>query len=421
MEISSHLIPGLVMTDHRFTLPLDHAAPTGDTIQVFARAVAAPNAAEDTPWLVFFQGGPGFASPRPAEPSGWIGRAIEDYRVLLLDQRGTGLSTPVLPETLGRVGSPQAQADYLQHFRADNIVRDAEHIRRELIGDDTWSVLGQSFGGFCVTRYLSAAPEGLREAMITGGLPPIGGHADDFYRATYQRMLDRNALFYERYPDDRALVRSIATHLDAGDVRLPDGSPLTVRRFQQLGNLLGMGDGFERLHYGMEEAFAAGGGDLTSPFLRHVYSEQQFETNPIYALIHEACVCDGTASRWSAARLRSEFPEFADPSNLTAEAIYPWMFEDYAALRPFAETADLLADVEWPALYEPEVLAANTVPAAAAMYYDDMYVERTFSEATARAIRGMRVWVTNEYQHNGLRTDGAAILDRLIAMVRGER
>ncbi len=421
MEISTHRIPGLVMTDHRFAVPLDYAEPDSATIDVFARAITSPTTPPDRPWLVFFQGGPGFASPRPTEPSGWIGRAISDYRVLLLDQRGTGLSTPVLPETLVRLGSPHAQAEYLRHFRADNIVRDAEAIRRELIGDDTWSVLGQSFGGFCVTRYLSSAPEGLREAMITGGLPPLGGHPDDFYRATYQRMLDRNARYYERYPGDRSVVRRIAERLAGGDVSLPDGSPLTIRRFQQLGMLLGMGDGFERLHFGMQEAFVVDGDDLSSPFLRQVYAEQPFETNPLYALIHEACVCDGTASRWSADRLRREFPQFDDPANLTAEAIYPWMFEDYAALRPFAEAADLLADVTWPELYEPEVLAANTVPSAAAMYYDDMYVERTFSEATARAIGDMRVWVTNEYQHNGLRTDGATILDRLIAMVRGER
>ena len=421
METATHRIPGLVLTDHRFTVPLDYAEPDGPSLEVFARAVTAPKASDDLPWLVFFQGGPGFASPRPAEPAGWIGRAITDYRVLLLDQRGTGLSTPVLPETLTRIGSPQAQADYLQHFRADNIVRDAELIRRELNGGDTWSVLGQSFGGFCVTHYLSAAPHGLREALITGGLPPIGGHPDDFYRSTYRRMLDRNALYYERYPSDRDVVRRITTRLAAGDVMLPDGSPLTVRRFQQLGMLLGSGDGFEHLHFGMEEAFAAGGNDLSSPFLRQVFGEQPWETNPIYALIHEACVCDGTASRWSAARLRAEFPQFDDPTNLTAEAIFPWMFEDYAALRPFAETAEILADVEWPRLYDAAVLGANTVPVAAAMYYDDMYVERTHSEATVRAIPGLRVWVTNEYQHNGLRAEGAAILDRLIAMVRGER
>jgi alpha/beta hydrolase fold len=58
----------------------------------------------------------------------------------------------------------------LTHFRADSIVLDAELIRRELAGDRPWSVLGQSFGGFCTVTYLSFAPHGIREAFITGGL-----------------------------------------------------------------------------------------------------------------------------------------------------------------------------------------------------------------------------------------------------------
>ena len=36
---------------------------------------------------------------------------------MLLDQRGTGRSTPVLAQTLAARGSPEAQADYLKHFR----------------------------------------------------------------------------------------------------------------------------------------------------------------------------------------------------------------------------------------------------------------------------------------------------------------
>jgi hypothetical protein len=60
----------------------------------------------------------------------------------------------------------EVQADYLTCFRADSIVLDAELIRRELIGSEPWSVLGQSFGGFCVTSYLSFAPDGLREALL---------------------------------------------------------------------------------------------------------------------------------------------------------------------------------------------------------------------------------------------------------------
>jgi hypothetical protein len=39
---------------------------------------------------------------------------------------------------------------------------------------------------------------------------------------------------------------------------------------------------------------------------------------------------------------------------------------------------------------------------------------------TARTIRGLRPWVTNEYEHDGLRVSNGQVLDRLIAMVRGD-
>jgi hypothetical protein len=34
--------------------------------------------------------------------------------------------------------------------------------------------------------------------------------------------------------------------------------------------------------------------------------------------------------------------------------------------------------------------------------------------------RGDKVWLTNEHQRSGLRDDGEAVLDRLIAMASGE-
>ena len=180
--------PGTVLTDRMFTVPLDHQRPDGEQIEVFAREVA-PAGRRDSdpglPWLVYLQGGPGFGSPRPFGRESWLNRALDDYRVLLLDQRGTGRSTPASRHTLGRLGSPAAQTGYLSHFRADSIVRDAELIRKRLAGGEPWSVLGQSFGGFCATTYLSFAPEGVREALITGGLPGLDATADDVYRLTY--------------------------------------------------------------------------------------------------------------------------------------------------------------------------------------------------------------------------------------------
>src|SRR2546430_1854380 len=160
---------GLVLTEHEFPIPLDHSRPNGERISVFAREVSDPDGL-DRPFLVFFQGGPGHEASRPTRnPSGpgWLDRALKEFRVLMLDQRGTGRSSPV--GTLPGL-TPRQQADYLTHFRADAIVRDAEWIRREL-GIERWSVLGQSFGGFCVTAYLSCAPRSLREAFITGAHP----------------------------------------------------------------------------------------------------------------------------------------------------------------------------------------------------------------------------------------------------------
>jgi len=141
-------------------------------------------------------------------------------------------------------------------------------------------------------------------------------------------------------------------------------------------------------------------------------------------LLHEAEYCQGKASAWSAERIRAEHPELettgGGPVLFTGEMVYPWMFEEYSGLTPFAEAADILARHEgWPLLYDAERLRANDVPTAAAVYYDDMYVERAFSEETAAAIRGIRLWVTNEFEHNGLRAEGERLLDRLLALLGG--
>lgn len=429
MPAVTHYIPGLKLVDHTFSVPLDYERPDGERISVFAREVCAPgDRSASLPLLVFFQGGPGGKSPRPTGRSGWINRALKDYRVLLLDQRGTGLSSPVTARTLMRRGGPQAQADYLKNFRADSIVRDAEYIRSVLLGaDGRWSVLGQSYGGFCVTTYLSLAPDGLREAFITGGLPPIHHGPDDVYRATYKRVLANNQLYFARYPEDRERAAAIIAYLSSKKVKLPDGSRLSPQRFQQLGMAFGASDGFEHVHYLLEEAFVEGPSarELNEAFLTGVLDAVSFVTRPIYAILHEAIYCEGMASRWSAERLRAEYPEFAPvlaaQPLFTGEMIYPWMFEEDRALQPLREVAEMLATYEdWPALYDVERLRANTVPVAAAIYYDDMYVERGFSEETATKIAGCRTWVTNEYQHNGLRAEGDAVLGRLIALVRDD-
>ncbi|MFD3872990.1 alpha/beta fold hydrolase [Streptomyces sp. NPDC058623] len=427
----SYRQPGVVLTDHRFTVPLDHARPDGERIELYGREVVATGQdPERLPWLLYLEGGPGFGARRFIGRQAWLERALGGYRVLFLDQRGTGRSTPLTRQTLPVRGNPAEQAEYLAHFRSDAIVRDAEVVRAHLTGGAPWTVLGQSFGGFCVTHYLSTAPEGLTAALVTGGLPSLDATADQVYEAAYPRIERKNLAHYARYPMDAERARRIAAHLAERPALLPGGYRLTVEAFQSLGMLLGSGDGSHQLHYLLEDAFVPtiGGPALSDAFLENVHAHLSFAGHPLYALLHEAIYAqDPTApTDWAAERVRAHHPRFDaaktlagdEPLLFTGETIHPWHFTSDPALAPLRETAELLAArTGWQPLYDAGRLAANEVPVAAAVYHDDMYVDTDHSLRTARAIRGLKTWVTDEYEHDGVRAGGPRVLDRLLSLL----
>ncbi|KAG1671871.1 hypothetical protein FOA52_003438 [Chlamydomonas sp. UWO 241] len=394
------------------------------------------------PCLLFLSGGPGFSAPRPHDASSWLKSATSVFRVILMDQRGTGKSNPITVNNLSRRGGPAEQAKYLSFFRADNIVKDAEVVRKTLVAADSyggrWSIIGQSFGGFCCATYLSFAPNSLIEVLMTGGIPPgilEPCAAETVYRRLYKRVALQNARYYERFPGDVALVQRIVNWLAAqpmGGYETPSGSLLTPRALQLLGlGGMGMGGGFERLHFTLETFFDSEG-DITPCFLKSFDQQMPWDSNPLYAMLHESIYCQGAASSWAAHRVRQldEFRPAFDavdaassgrPVLFTGEMVFPWMFDDFACLRPYKAAAELIAQKsDWGKLYDADVLACNNVPAAAAVYFEDMYVDCELSQATAARIRGLRQWVTSEYKHSGIRDDGGRIFDRLINMVRDQ-
>lgn len=426
MQTITHRIDGHDVHEHILTVPLDHSRTSPGTIEVFARELIRDGRV-DAPRLLWFQGGPGHHASRPTAINGWLDRALQEYRVVLLDQRGTGRSTPADRQTLAEIGDGQAQASYLAHFRADSIVADAELLRQGL-GEQTWSVLGQSYGGFLATTYLSRAPGALREVLITAGLPGLRSTADEVYRLTFARTEQRNAAYFARYPADAHRLAEVVAHLRGAEERLPTGEVLSVARLLQVGINLGSSTGLETLHYLLESPFTTVGGTkrLRESFLLQLGSMLSSMANPLYALMHETIYAQGSATGgatgWAAHRVRQSLPQF-DPGAqvplLTGEHIFPWQFEQDPALVPLAPAAELLAARQsFPALYDQQVLAANEVPVAAAIYHEDAFVPRELSLHTAAQIRGLRPLVTNEYHHDGLRVDGANLLDRLLRLLR---
>ena len=273
-------------------------------------------------------------------------------------------------------------------------------------------------------RYLSAAPEGVEAALITGGIPSLTRPAEDVYRATYPRVESKNRAFFERYPHAQGLTREIADYLLANDVRLPNGQPFTVRQFQQLGLSLGSSTGSEALIDLLENAFVTVDGrrEVAYEFLHRILSATSFNLRPIFTILHEAIYAQEEATRWAAERVRSEFPQFNYAPGkeflFTGEMVYPWMLDEFSALQPLKEAANILAEKsDWPHLYDLDQLESNQVPAAAALYYDDMYVDLNLAMESVERIPNLNVWVTNEYEHDGLRMDGERILDRLLELL----
>lgn len=417
----------LVARDLWVEVPLDWNEPAGETIRVYAREVIdAAKQGEDLPLLVFLQGGPGGKGPRPLEREGWFESAVKRFRVILPDQRGTGRSTPVQAAQFAEISADEG-ASLLALHRADSIVRDFEALRETHFPGRQWWTLGQSYGGFLTLQYLTHFPDSVVASAITGGIPGLHPDPAEVYSRTFPRIAEKNRLFRERHPHLVARVSRIADILEAQDIRLPGGDRLTVRRLQALGFDFGMKPGFDRVHWIFDEAFVdAEETVLSNSFLAQVEAATAFDTNPLFIALQEAIYGPGP-SAWAAQAERDRRPEFAEsarPVNFTGETVFPWMLEEIAALRPYESATKQLAAHAHPIdTYDAATLAGNQVPVEAAVYFDDMYVDAQLSLDTASKIAGVHAWVTNEYEHDGLRLGDVAerLFTTLEARIGGTR
>ncbi|PRA79282.1 alpha/beta fold hydrolase [Microbacterium sp. MYb66] len=407
-----HLLD-LTVEEHTLTVPLVWGDATDHrTIDVFARVVAREGG-ESLPYLVFLQGGPGHEAPRPFHSStapAWLDEALAHYRLVLLDQRGTGRSTPVGDADLAR--GAEAVAEHLTHLRADAIVRDCEAMREHL-GAATWSVLGQSFGGFTTLAYLTTDAVSLEDVFITGGLSAVGRHPDDVYALCYEKMRTASERYYRRFPEHRDVMRRLVDLADAGDIVLPDGELVSRSRLRSVGSALGTNDGWQTVWSLLER-------DPSSNAFRYdlMHAMPYDGRNPLYFAFHESSYADGHASRWSAER--TEPTDFRDdPTLFTGEHIRREWTETVPAFQPWRDVTLALAEFEWPSIYDAEAIAASGATGAAAVYVDDVYVPMEFSLETARLLPGVKLWVTSEHEHNGLRS--GPVLSRLIDLAQGRR
>jgi pimeloyl-ACP methyl ester carboxylesterase len=155
------------------------------------------------PWL-YFNGGPMEADhtlPHPVAAHFPETRASSPL-IIFMDQRGTGCSSPLSVQRENVL----AYMDWGSH----GIVRDSEALRKAL-HYAKWNIVGQSFGGLIVSRYLTDSPESVNKAISHGYALPTEQTKDLVERTLGQEQLI--AAYFKKYPDDVAAIKHMTAFI----------------------------------------------------------------------------------------------------------------------------------------------------------------------------------------------------------------
>lgn len=413
------------MRPHRIAVPLDYKKPAAGDISIFVREFRHKDKPK-RPYVIYLTGGPGFPSPRFTANSSFLKPLLDKFNVLLLDQRGTGLSSRIDVEDLRTMGE-QERVDFLSLFRAPNIIQDVIKLEERFLGpDEKWLVLGQSFGGFCLAHYLGTKPDRIAAGIFTGGIPPLA-HIDRVHEQTYAHIERKVEKMYYYFPQTKEWITTIVDHILNHQPTMPTGDKLTIERFRQLGMWFGQLEGTQTLYYLLEMGAGdiAHKGRLSYEFLANFTDFLRFASNPLYGLLIEPCYADGYAPGWSAQRVGEQLGTFSSTAfgeglgfKFTGEMVFPWMYEQTAALNFLKGTADRLAHKpDWEPLYDKAALSGCDLPLAAAIYEEDSYVDKTLSMELAGMLPRLRCLITNEMEHGGLRTHANQVIETLTRYV----
>jgi len=173
--------------------PLDPATPQGRQIDVHYAVLPALARNRKADPVLFFAGGPGQSAIALAGPVSRLMSRLSNRRdVVLIDQRGTGRTAPLLcdeprPDApLAEAVDPERQAARLQacraqlqalphgdlrHYTTWVAMQDADAVRQAL-GAAQVNLVGGSYGTRAALDYLRQFPRAVRRVVIDGVAPP---------------------------------------------------------------------------------------------------------------------------------------------------------------------------------------------------------------------------------------------------------
>ncbi len=225
-------------------VPEDRSKPGGRTIRIFAAVLPANTLSPKTDPLLILAGGPGQAASTLAPFAARFNEIRRTRDVVLIDQRGTGRSSPLtcdalkfgdndpletdpLPRAKACAAQLQAQGVDAAQYTTTTWIADLETMRKAL-GYAHWNLWGGSYGTRVAQEYLRRHPQVIRTMTLDGVVPPSMITPLDGWRTRQQtfdavlRACRESPSCSKAQPDPSATLSAIARALG------PDGRYIDV-------------------------------------------------------------------------------------------------------------------------------------------------------------------------------------------------
>jgi pimeloyl-ACP methyl ester carboxylesterase len=415
-------------------VPLDHTGAVAGTITI--RYAVQRHVPASRPVLVALSGGPGQSSVSAADSFALsLAPALRRYRLVVLDQRGTGQSgalscpviqaedglAPVVPQELAgcaaQIGPRRA------FYSTVDSVYDLDALRRAL-GVEKIALMGVSYGTFVAQQYARVFPQRTDKLILDSVVSATG--IDGYLLDTYLRMprvlreqCARGAcagITNDPVRDVAKLVRTLEAHPLHGTTYDFRGRPRPTRydSADDLANILIGGDLNPYVQAALPAAIhAANAGDPTLLLrLRRDSAGPPIRLADLSAGLNVVTNCQDTRLPYSFAMPLPDRPPLLDQGlTLGDQALYPFT---HATVASNSVAHDCLQWPDTPGISPPSTAPLPDVPALILDGRLDMRTPLENGRVLARELPHARIVTVPGTGHDELDSDLTGCADRAL-------
>ncbi|WND02113.1 alpha/beta hydrolase [Temperatibacter marinus] len=232
-------------TCYTFQVPLDYQEPSGVQIDLHVTILKPTGSLTKQDPFFIYAGGPGQAAGEYGNLVKLAFHKINEERpIILMDQRGTGKSSPMRCRMEGYLPEEGATEEFIKkcfeeqpndvrHFDSLSVVHDTEFVRKEF-GFEALNFWGGSFGTRLSAYYALTYPDKVRSMILDGVLPP---DQSLFYTAPFSAERAINKLIEKcqaekecnmSFPSLREDIQILLDRAKKGEVLFKGPDPVTA-------------------------------------------------------------------------------------------------------------------------------------------------------------------------------------------------